>query len=90
MERYERKNNRNPQRTLRSISTMFPSLRERWIGGNIDLDLLSIFPKKYARIMGGMEEGGKALKINNGGERSPIRAQPKEEEGVFIPHPPNM
>jgi hypothetical protein len=82
MERYERKNNRNLQRILRSISTMFPSLRERWIGGNIDLDLLSLFPQKYARIMGGMEEGGKALKVNNGGERSPIRAQPKEEEGV--------
>jgi hypothetical protein len=48
-----------------------PQLEERWIGGNIDLYLLSLFPQKYARIMGGMEEGGQALKINNGGERSP-------------------
>jgi hypothetical protein len=48
-----------------------PHLEERWIGGNIDLDLLSPFPQKYARIMGGMEEEGQALKINNGGERSP-------------------
>jgi hypothetical protein len=61
-----------------------PHLEERWIGGNIDLDLLSLFPQKYARIMGGMEEGGQALKINNGGERSPKRGWLKEEEGVFI------
>jgi hypothetical protein len=33
-----------------------PRLEERWIGRNIDLDLLYLFPKKYARIMGGMEE----------------------------------
>jgi hypothetical protein len=62
-------------------------LEERWIGGNIDPDLLSLFPQKYARIMGGMEEGGQACKVNNGGERNPICAQPKEEEGVFIPPP---
>jgi hypothetical protein len=35
--------------------------------------------------MGGMEEEGQACKVNNGGERSLIRVQPKEEEGVFIP-----
>jgi hypothetical protein len=62
-------------------------LEKRWIGGNIDLDLLFLFPKKYARIMGGMEEGGQACKVNNGGERSPIRSWLKEEEGVFIPPP---
>jgi hypothetical protein len=66
-----------------------PHLEERWIGGNIDLDLLSLFPQKYARIMGGMEEEGKDCKVNNGGERSPIHVQPKEEEGVFIPPPPH-
>ncbi len=41
------------------------------IGGNVDLDLLSLFPQKDSRSMGGMEEGGQALKVNNGGERSP-------------------
>jgi hypothetical protein len=30
-----------------------PHFEDRWIGGNIDLDLLSLFPQKYARIMGG-------------------------------------
>jgi hypothetical protein len=48
-----------------------PHLEEKVIGGNVDLDLLSLFPKKDARIMGGMEEGGQAFKINNEGERSP-------------------
>jgi hypothetical protein len=67
----------------------FPHLEEKVIGGNIDLDLLSLFPQKDARIMGGMEEGGQAFKVNNGGERSPNCGWPKEEEGVFI-HPPKM
>ena len=32
-----------------------PHLEERWIGGIVDLDLLSLFPQRYARIMGGIE-----------------------------------
>jgi hypothetical protein len=39
------------------------------IGGNVDLDLLSLFPQKDARIMGGMGRKGKLFKVNNGGER---------------------
>jgi hypothetical protein len=38
-----------------------PHLEERWIGGNIDLDLLSLFPRKYVKIMEGMEEEGQAI-----------------------------
>jgi hypothetical protein len=38
-----------------------PHKEEKVIGGNIDLDLLSLFPQKYARIMGGMEEEGQAI-----------------------------
>ena len=34
-----------------------PHLDERWIGGNVDLDLLSQIPQRYARIMGGNERG---------------------------------
>jgi hypothetical protein len=64
-----------------------PHLEEILIGGNIDLDLLSLFPQKDARIMGGMEEGGQACKVNNGGERNPFCGWLKEEEGVFIPPP---
>jgi hypothetical protein len=33
--------------------------------------------------MGGMEEGGQALKINNGGERSPKRGWLREEKGIY-------
>jgi hypothetical protein len=32
-----------------------PHKEEKVIGGNIDLDLLSLFPQRYARIMGGIE-----------------------------------
>jgi hypothetical protein len=66
MERYDRKNKGgNPQRTPRSRSKGSPHLEEKVIGGNVDLDLLSLFPQKDARIMEGMEEEGQALKINN-------------------------
>jgi hypothetical protein len=58
----------------------------QWIDGNLDLDLLSLFfPKKYAKIMGGMEEEGKLFKVKNGGERCPTRDWLKEEEWVFVP-----
>jgi hypothetical protein len=33
---------------------------------------------------------GKLFKVNNGGERSPFFAQPKEEEWVFIPQSKNL
>ena len=33
----------------------YPHLEERWIGGNVDLDLLSQIPQRYARIMGGIK-----------------------------------
>jgi hypothetical protein len=64
-----------------------PHLEERWIGVNVNIDLLSLFPQKDARIMGGMEEGGQAFKVNNGGGIIPICDWPKEEEGVFIHTP---
>jgi hypothetical protein len=50
-----------------------------------DLDLLSLFPQKDARIMGGIERKGKLFKINNRGERMPNSFWLKEEEGVYIP-----
>ena len=38
-----------------------PHLEERLIGGNVDLDLLSLFPQEYARFMGGMGRNGIGL-----------------------------
>ena len=32
-----------------------PHLEEKVIGGNMDLDLLSLFPQKLARIHGGIK-----------------------------------
>jgi hypothetical protein len=46
-----------------------PHIEEIMIGGNVDLDLLSLFPQKDARIMGGMGRKGKLFKVNSGGER---------------------
>ena len=46
-----------------------PHLEEEWIGGNVDLDLLSLFPQRYARIIEGIERGQAFPKVNNGGER---------------------
>jgi hypothetical protein len=46
-----------------------PHLEEKVIGGNLDLDLLSLFPKKDARIMGGMERGASFPRSTMVGER---------------------
>jgi hypothetical protein len=46
-----------------------PHLEERLIGGNIDLDLLSIFPQRYARIMGGIERWASFPRSTMVGER---------------------
>ena len=39
------------------------------IGGNMDLDLLSLFPQKYARIIGGIERGARFSRSTMMGER---------------------
>ena len=44
-----------------------PHLEERWIGGIVDLDLLSQIPQRYARIMGGIKRGTSFSNVNNGG-----------------------
>jgi hypothetical protein len=64
-----------------------PHLEERWIGGNIDLDLLSFFPQKYARIMGGIEEEGQAIKSQQWRSEKPISWLAQGGKGVFIPSP---
>ena len=46
-----------------------PYTKEIWIGGNVDLDLLSIFPQEWARIMGGIKRNSKLFNSKNGGER---------------------
>jgi hypothetical protein len=70
MKGYERKNKgRNPQRTPRSRSNRFPSHRGERIGGKVDLDLLSLFSQRYARIMGGIERWTSFPRSTMEGER---------------------
>jgi hypothetical protein len=70
MERYEGKNKRGNHKELQDLDLIgFPHKEEKVIGGNVDLDILSLFPQKDARIMGGMGRKGKLFKVNNGGER---------------------
>jgi hypothetical protein len=88
MERYERKNKGNPQRTPRSRFTMFPSLRGEMDWWNIDLHLLSLFPQKYARIMGGIEEEGQAIQSQQMEEKEAhIVASSRRKKGYSYPSP---
>ena len=47
-----------------------PNLEERWIGGNVDLDLLSLFPQRYTRFMGGIGRGASFPRSTMVGERA--------------------
>jgi hypothetical protein len=56
MEEYERKKKKDIHKELQDLDPIgSPHIEERLIGGNIDLDLLSLFPQEDARIIGGME-----------------------------------
>jgi hypothetical protein len=45
-----------------------PHKEEKVIGRNIDLDLLSVFPQRYARIMGGIERWASFPRLTMEGE----------------------
>ena len=50
----ERKNKEEMHQELQDQDQLgSPHLEEEWIGGKVDLDLLSQIPQRYARIMGG-------------------------------------
>jgi hypothetical protein len=71
MERYERKNKEEIHKELQNLDPIgFPHIEEIMIGENVDLDLLSLFPQKDARNMGGIGRKGKLFKVNNGGQRN--------------------
>jgi hypothetical protein len=62
----------------------FPHLEEIMIGGKVDLDLLSLFPQKDARNMGGIGRKGKLFKVNNGGERNGRDNFQMRKKGLYI------
>jgi hypothetical protein len=71
MEGYERKNKEEIHKELQDLDPIgSPHIEEIMIGGNVDLDLLSLFSQKDARIMGEMGRKGKLFKVNNRGERN--------------------
>ena len=52
-----------------------PHLEERWIGGNVDLDLLSLSLKDMQESWEGLRGRQAFPKVHNGGERGEKRAQ---------------
>ena len=67
------KRGRTRKRTTQELQELgplgSPHLEERLIGGNVDLDLLSFFPQRYARIIGGIERGASFPRSTMVGER---------------------
>jgi hypothetical protein len=56
MEEYERKNKEEIHKELQDLDPIrSPHIEEILIGGNIDLDPLSLFPQEDARTIGGIE-----------------------------------
>ena len=52
-----------------------PHLEEEWIGGNVDLDLLSLSLKEMQETWEGLRGRQAFPNVNNGGERGEKRAQ---------------
>jgi hypothetical protein len=85
MERYERENKGNPQRTPRTRSTMFPSLRGEMDWWKYRSRSPLTFPQIYARIMGGIERGASFPRSKMVGEREEKMSQPAfGEEGGLL------
>ena len=79
------KRGRTKRRTIKELQELdplgSPHLEERLIGGNVDLDILSLFPQICVRIMGGSERKASFSKVNNGGERGEKHAQETPSKG---------
>jgi hypothetical protein len=54
------------------------------IGGNVDLDLLSLFPQRYARIMGGIKRWASFPRSTMEGEREGKMSSPRKKKGRGI------
>jgi hypothetical protein len=67
-----------------------PHKEEKVIGENINLDLLSLFPQRYARMMGGIERWASFPRSTIEGERGGKRANQGRRGRIFIPLPIKM
>jgi hypothetical protein len=91
MEGYERKNQEEIHKELQDLAPIgSPHIEEIMMGGKVDLDLLSLFPQKDARIMGGMGRKGKLFKVNNGGERKRRANLQMRKKGLYIAPAQNL
>ena len=71
MEGFKRKNKEENHQELQDLDPKSsPHLEEKLTGGNVDLNLLSLFPQKVARSIGGIERSQAQENVNNGGEKS--------------------
>jgi hypothetical protein len=61
----------------------FPHLEEIMIDGDVDLDLLSLFPQIDSTSMGGIESRASFFKVNNGKERVGRSNSPRGKKGTF-------
>jgi hypothetical protein len=88
MERYERKNKGGNHKELQDLNPIgFPHKEEKVIGRNVDLDLLSLYPQKDSRSMGGMEEGGQAFKVQQWRRERKEASSPRGKKGAFYRSP---
>ena len=90
----ERKNKEEKHQELQDQDLLgSPHLEEEWIGGTMDLDLLSQIPQRYARIMGGNGREASFARSTMVGEREKnVLGKARRLEvggGVFIPLPDN-
>ena len=90
--RREEEQRRTQQMELQELDRKgSPHLEERWIGGNIDLDLLSQIPQRYARIMGGIGRGASfprsTMEEREGEKRAGQSLAFGEEGGPFYRSP---
>jgi hypothetical protein len=70
MEGYERKNKEEIHKEVQDRDPIgSPHIEEKVIGEKVDLDLLSLFPQRYARIMGGIERWANFPRSTMKGER---------------------
>ena len=59
-----------------------PYTKEIWIGGDVDLDLLSIFSQEYARIIEGKWRNGKLFKGHQWRRESEKSYEPRRKKGL--------
>ena len=61
-----------------------PHIEEKVIGGNVDLDLLSLFPQELARIIGGIERKQARRRSTMGGNHELKRIRLSGEEDPLL------